>query len=87
MLVLFYCATTLMTITAAEASSSSSIIVFSGVVFEYCLLIILYPLGIFDILSLEFGVGGKGVGLDEFAGWVHVAMLRGEIVVRGIKVG
>ena len=43
--------------------------------------------GVFDFVSLEFGVGGKGVGFHEFAGWMHVAMLRGKIVVRGITVG
>jgi hypothetical protein len=87
MLVLFYCATTLLATNTAEAGSSSSIFVFSGVISEYGLLWIDWLFGVFDILSLEFGVGGKGVGFDEFAGWVHVAMLRGEIMVGRIKVG
>jgi len=86
MLVLFYCATTLMTTATTKASSSSFVSVITALKIEHGLLGI-DCFCIFDFVSLEFGVGGKGVGFHEFAGWMHVAMLRGEIMVRGITVG
>jgi hypothetical protein len=86
MLVLFYCATALLATTTAEAGSSSFVSVIMALKIEHGLLGIDY-FCIFDFVSLEFGVGGKGVGFHEFARWVHVAMLRGEIVERGITVG
>ena len=87
MLVLFYCATTLMTTATTKACSSSFVSVITTLKIEHGLLGVDYLFGVFDFVSLEFGVGGKGVGFDEFAGWMHVAMLRGKIVVRGITVG
>ena len=86
MLVLFYCATTLMTTATTKACSSSFVSVITALKIEPGLLGI-DCFCIFDFVSLEFGVGGKGVGFHEFAGWMHVAMLRGKIVVRGITVG
>ena len=87
MFVMFYCATTLMTTATTKASSSSFVSVITALKIEQGLFGIYEMFRVFDIMSLEFGVGGKGVGFHEFAGWMHVAMLRGKIVVRGITVG
>ena len=86
MFILFYCSAALLATTSIKAGSSSLVFV-TACILLHARVVCIRVVGIFDIMSLGFGVGGKGVGFHEFAGWVHVAMLRGEIVVGRIGVG